>query len=183
MNTTNTTAWTAVLADESATRALGLQLAVVMERGEVLALCGPLAAGKTTFCQGLARGLGVPEEVAVRSPSFTLCNEYEGRLPVFHLDLYRLGSEDEAEVLGFRERVGTEGVSVVEWADLFPDLFPLHTVWIQLEHLGARRQVTIWPGNSELAATLPSFTLPSAGGDEQWKAQPRPMPWECSSSP
>ncbi|HCP46568.1 MAG TPA: tRNA (adenosine(37)-N6)-threonylcarbamoyltransferase complex ATPase subunit type 1 TsaE [Deltaproteobacteria bacterium] len=173
-------AWTTTLSDDQATRALGAQVAQVVGEGEVLGLCGPLAAGKTTFCQGLARGLGVPEEVAVRSPTFTLCNEYSGRLPIFHLDLYRLGSEDEAEVLGFRERVGTVGVSVVEWADLFPDLFPLHTVWIQLEHLGARRQVTIWPGNSHLAAILPTLSLPNPGGHEPWTEQSRPMPWECS---
>jgi len=179
----STAAWTAVLVDEGATRSLGAQLAAAVTQGEVIALCGPLAAGKTTFCQGLARGLGVPDETAVRSPTFTLCNEYAGRLPLLHLDLYRLGSEDEAEVLGFRERVGTEGVSVVEWADRFPNLFPLHTVWIQLEHLGARRQVTIWPGNSDLATTLPSLTLPTAGGDEQWTTDSRPLPWECSSSP
>ncbi len=116
------------LADDPATRALGEGLARALDEGDVVALVGPLGAGKTTLAQGFAKGLDVPPGVRVRSPTFTLCNEVRGRRLMLHLDLYRLGSEDEAEALGFRERVGHEGVALVEWADRFPDLLPLQQI-------------------------------------------------------
>uniref|UniRef100_A0A832I4W0 tRNA threonylcarbamoyladenosine biosynthesis protein TsaE n=1 Tax=Eiseniibacteriota bacterium TaxID=2212470 RepID=A0A832I4W0_UNCEI len=98
------------------TEALGAALAPALEPGDVVALCGPLGAGKTRFVAGLARGLAVAARV--RSPSFTLVNEYRGRIALFHLDLYRLEGAD-AEGLGLEE-YAERGALVVEWGDKLP---------------------------------------------------------------
>ena len=103
-------------ASPEATERLGEALAGSLAAGDVLLLVGPLGAGKTCLVAGLARGLGCPGRV--RSPSFTLVNEYEGRLPLFHLDLYRLQGP-EAEALGLEERL-ERGVLAVEWGERLP---------------------------------------------------------------
>lgn len=103
------------LADAAATRDLGRRLAGALRPGDVIYLDGPLGAGKTTFVQGLARGLGVSEAVA--SPTFTLINEYAGRLPVFHWDLYRLPAPADVRELGWDDYLAREGVILVEWAE------------------------------------------------------------------
>lgn len=153
-------AWTAELVDAQATHELGEALGASLPEGSVLALCGPLGAGKTTLAQGLARGLGVPPSVRVRSPTFTVCNELAGRVPMLHLDLYRIGDPEEVEDLAAWERAGYEGVTVIEWADLFPELLPETTRWLQLEHDGDRRRVTWWgpappPGPAWEASAAP----------------------------
>lgn len=84
-------------------------------------LCGELGAGKTCLTRGLARGLAVPEAEPVTSPSYTLMNHYHGRLELYHFDLYRLGQVDELYELGFDEYLHGKGVTVVEWADRFPE--------------------------------------------------------------
>ena len=85
---------------EEETEALGARLAVKLEPGAVIAFTGDLGAGKTAFTRGLARGLGIPDRVT--SPTFTIVNEYEGgRLPLFHFDMYRLGSADELFDIGW----------------------------------------------------------------------------------
>ena len=85
---------------------------------------GELGAGKTTFVKGLAAGLGVPDEAAVCSPSYTLVNEYGGRIPLFHFDLYRLEGADDIHELGYEEYLEGEGVCVMEWSDIAPGLLP-----------------------------------------------------------
>jgi len=103
-------------------------LARALQRGEILALCGDLGAGKTQFVKGIAAGVGYTGEVT--SPTFTLIHEYLGaRLPVYHFDFYRLESEEEALRLGLEEYLAGDGVSVIEWADKFPKLLPAHTRW------------------------------------------------------
>ena len=90
-----------------------------------IALAGDLGAGKTTFTQGFAKGLEVPDDYYVTSPTYNIINEYPGRLPLFHLDLYRLGSADELEYLGLDDIISTQGVMIVEWPELLeerPDL-------------------------------------------------------------
>ncbi|QJA06462.1 tRNA (adenosine(37)-N6)-threonylcarbamoyltransferase complex ATPase subunit type 1 TsaE [Thermosulfurimonas marina] len=101
------------------TRALAEALAQRLSAGDLVALIGDLGSGKTTFVQGLARGLGVPPEIYVTSPSFTLVNEYPGRVPLFHVDLYRI-SPEEVEDLGLSEML-SQGVVVVEWAERLPE--------------------------------------------------------------
>jgi tRNA threonylcarbamoyladenosine biosynthesis protein TsaE len=91
--------------------------------GDVIALIGPLGSGKTTFAQGLARGLGVPEKRHVASPSFSLVNEHEGRVPFVHADLYRIKAAVELAELGLEEAFD-RAVTAVEWADRFPSCLP-----------------------------------------------------------
>jgi tRNA threonylcarbamoyladenosine biosynthesis protein TsaE len=99
----------------AATRALAARLAEVAQPGDRLALLGPLGAGKTEFAKGFAAGLGVTE--TVNSPSFTLMAEYAGRLPLYHLDLYRLSGAAEAIDGGLLDEREAEGVTLIEWAD------------------------------------------------------------------
>ncbi len=111
----------------------GRTQATVQRRGDVLALCGDLGAGKTHFVKGLAAGLG--SEIAVTSPTFTLIHEYAGgRLPLYHFDFYRLEEEDEALKIGLDEYLDGDGVCVIEWADKFPALLPAHTRWYRFTH-------------------------------------------------
>jgi tRNA threonylcarbamoyladenosine biosynthesis protein TsaE len=117
-------------ADAAATRALGESVGRHLADGAVLALVGPLGAGKTHFAAGVVRGLGVPEDSA--SPSFAIAHEYTGGpLPVFHYDFYRLDAVDELLTIGFDEALGV-GVTIVEWADKFPGVFPAGTIWLEI---------------------------------------------------
>jgi len=86
----------------------------------VFSLIGDFGSGKTMFVQGLARGLGVPDDYYVTSPSFTLINEYPGRLPLFHIDLYRLEAVPDLDDLGLVDVLKSDGVAAVEWADKLP---------------------------------------------------------------
>ena len=114
------------------TAALGERLARAAAAGEVWALVGDLGAGKTHFVQGVAAGLGAP--AGVTSPTFTLVHEYTGgRLPLFHFDLYRLRSAEEALQLGWEEYLDAGGLVVVEWADKFPALLPPAARWFHFE--------------------------------------------------
>jgi tRNA threonylcarbamoyladenosine biosynthesis protein TsaE len=100
------------------TQALGRELGRLIHAGCAIGLTGDLAAGKTTFVQGLARGLDVPERFPITSPTYTLVNDYPGRLPLFHLDLYRLSSPEELDDIGFDDITSLEAVVVVEWPGL-----------------------------------------------------------------
>ncbi len=98
------------------TRALGRTLAQALQGGAVVAFTGDLGAGKTAFVSGMAEGLGIEERVT--SPTFTIVNEYEGgRLPLFHFDMYRLGSADELFHIGWEEYLARNGVCAVEWSE------------------------------------------------------------------
>jgi len=117
-----------VTKNEEETRQLGVRLAELLQPGDVLALEGDLGAGKTTLAQGVARGLGVKE--TVDSPTFTIIKEYHGRLPFYHMDVYRLESPDED--LGWDEFFFGDGVTLVEWAGRIEELLPDHTVRITI---------------------------------------------------
>jgi tRNA threonylcarbamoyladenosine biosynthesis protein TsaE len=99
---------------------LGRALGKLLHGGEIVGLIGELGTGKTCFVRGMAEGLDVDSRVWIRSPTFTLINEYLGRVPVFHIDLYRIGSREELEGLNLREYLYSEGVSVIEWFDHLP---------------------------------------------------------------
>ena len=173
---------TALLPSHAATQDFGARLGATCRVGDVLALCGPLSAGKTTLAQGLARGLDVPPEQRVRSPTFALCNEYLGQFPVLHIDLYRMNGADEAEDLGFRERVGSEGVSIVEWADRFPEIMPLHSLWLRLDHHGDQRRLSVWLGSEHPSAAHWAERLPAPGRELKWDETTALPPWEQPSS-
>jgi tRNA threonylcarbamoyladenosine biosynthesis protein TsaE len=105
-----------------ATHRLGRSLGPHLAPGDVIALAGTLGAGKTVFAQGVAAGLGV--EVGVTSPTFTLINEYAGRIPLYHVDLYRLAGPVDAGAIGLEEYLGGDGVALVEWPERAPALLP-----------------------------------------------------------
>ena len=110
----------------------GRSLGALLEKGMVVALNGELGAGKTTLVKAIAAELGIPRE-DVRSPSYTLINEYEGRLPVYHFDLYRLIDSSELYDLGYDEYLEGEGISIVEWADAIADALPSEYLSIKIE--------------------------------------------------
>ncbi len=101
---------------------LGELLGKILAKGDVVCLNGDLGAGKTRFAQGVAAGIGVTETVT--SPTFTLINEYHGRLPLYHMDVYRLGGSDEMSDLGYEEYFYGPGVTLVEWAGQVEELLP-----------------------------------------------------------
>ena len=114
------------------TVAYGGRRAQSLHSGDVLALAGDLGAGKTQFVKGLVAGLGSDDEVT--SPTFTLIHEYtRGRLPVYHLDFYRLNHRDELRQLGLEDYFNGEGVCVIEWADRFPEILPAWAEWLWFE--------------------------------------------------
>src|SRR5574342_462514 len=110
------------------TKDFAKRLAGLLKAGDVLALEGDLGAGKTTFTKGLAEGLGITRNV--NSPTFTIIKEYQGRLPLYHMDVYRV--EDAFEDLGFEEYFEGNGVTVVEWAHLIEEQLPQERLTIFL---------------------------------------------------
>ena len=113
------------------TQRIAAALAKVVVPGTVIALEGDLGAGKTHFTQGLARGLGVGE--AVTSPTFNVMSVYDqGRLPLYHFDLYRLEDALELEDIAFYDYVEADGVSCIDWAAKFPEEIPAQALWISI---------------------------------------------------
>jgi tRNA threonylcarbamoyladenosine biosynthesis protein TsaE len=114
------------------TEAIGRQIAKDVDVGSVLALKGELGSGKTQFTKGLVAGLG--SSVAVTSPTFTIVHEYSGgRLPVYHFDFFRLEDRQSVARLGLDDYFFGDGVSVIEWADRFPEFIPEQACWILFE--------------------------------------------------
>ena len=125
------------------TAAAGERLGARLGPGDVVALTGELGAGKTCFVQGLARGLGVT--TAATSPTFVLVNEYRGRVPVHHVDLYRTQSLTELLDLGLEEMLD-DGVTLIEWADRCEALLPARTVRVHIDGVGDEpRRISITP--------------------------------------
>ncbi len=123
-----------VTRDAATTRALAADLAAVAEPGDVLCLSGELGAGKTQFAKGFGLGLGVTDTIV--SPSFVLMAEYAGRLPLFHLDLFRLHDAAEALEDGLLDEREVGGVTVVEWADRLGEALPASRLDIRIEGTG-----------------------------------------------
>lgn len=123
------------------TMSLGRRLAGQLRAGSVVAFRGELGSGKTTMIKGVCAGLGVTE--TVKSPSFVIVTEYAGRLPIFHLDLYRIGSEPEVEGLGLEEYFEAGGVCLVEWAERCESRLPPDAVRVELESVPGGRRIAI----------------------------------------
>ena len=122
------------LENSAATEALGRALGRHVQEGDVICLTGDLGAGKTLLTQGVASALGV-EPAEVTSPTFTIMNIYEGtELEIRHFDLYRLNRPEELEDIGFSEYCGGEGVTLIEWAELFPEELPEEYLQLTLLH-------------------------------------------------
>ena len=119
----------------SQTKKLGKKIAALLKNGDVLALCGDLGTGKTCLSQGLARGLGVDKTVPISSPTYTLVNQYEGDTTVYHLDLYRIKSDDEFYLSGLDEFLNDKAVTIIEWADKHTEVLPDESIWIHLSFI------------------------------------------------
>lgn len=129
------------------TQALARRLGEIARPGMLLLLEGPLGAGKTSFVQGLARGLEITD--TVNSPTFTLLKEYHGRLPLFHFDLYRLGAPEELWELGFEEYLTAGGVCAVEWGERALPLLPQDYLHIRLDYAGETQRSLSFFGAGE----------------------------------
>ena len=114
------------------TQSLGEKIGQRAKKGQIFCLSGDLGVGKTVFTRGFAQGLLV-EDKYITSPTFTIVNEYQGRLPFYHFDVYRISSLEEMDDTGYEEFFFGEGVSLVEWAELIEELIPKDAVWITIE--------------------------------------------------
>jgi tRNA threonylcarbamoyladenosine biosynthesis protein TsaE len=104
--------------------------------GDIVALVGELGAGKTQFIKGLAAGVGIGSLTYISSPSFTLIREHPGKIPFYHMDLFRLGGEKEAEELGLEDYFQGGGITAIEWADKIPSLLPKERLLIHIAYTG-----------------------------------------------
>ena len=130
--------------NEEETEAIGEALAVRLLPGAVIACRGDLGAGKTAFTRGLARGLGY--EGRVTSPTFTIVNEYEGKIPLFHFDMYRLGDEDGLFDIGWEDYLARKGVCAVEWSERIAGALPPETIKVTISRCPGNddwRKITI----------------------------------------
>ena len=128
---------------ESAEQTIGLgeKIGSFLRPGDVIALQGTLAAGKTTITKGIARTLGITEDIT--SPTFTLISVYEGRLPLYHMDVYRLEGSADFSDLGAEEMLYGNGICVIEWSEKIMDELPSRTIIIKLSAENEKRTVTI----------------------------------------
>ncbi len=141
------------------TRHLGARLAAVLGPGDVIALQGELGSGKTQFVKGLARGLGIPE--SVHSPTFILANEYRsGRLPLFHVDAYRVANAGEAIGFGLDDYLNDVGLTAIEWAERIQAALPAELLWIEFRHLNEKeRAISIQARGRHYEQLLEEFAL------------------------
>ena len=132
------------------TIALGRKIGGALKGGEIIAMQGTLAAGKTTMTKGIAESLGVADTIT--SPTFCLISEYEGRLPLYHMDVYRLDGGEDFINLGVEDMMYGNGVSIIEWSEKVMDELPRETIIIRIEPKegSTERTITIenWPHGS-----------------------------------
>ena len=132
--------WTIVTTSPRQSQNLGRNLGKLVQGGEIIGLVGELGAGKTCFVRGFAQGIEVSADAWVRSPTFTLINEYSGRLPVYHIDLYRVGKQAELDSLNLREYLYGDGVSLIEWFEFLPAHEVDEYLELRIAHGGGNRR-------------------------------------------
>jgi tRNA threonylcarbamoyladenosine biosynthesis protein TsaE len=138
--------WSVLTRSPRQTMGWGSRLGKLLEGGEIIALIGELGAGKTCFVRGVTQGLEVGKDAWIRSPSFTLINEYHGRLPVYHIDLYRVETRSQLEGLNLREYLYSNGVSLIEWFEHLPPDEADEYLEVRVAYIdGSRRQLTFSP--------------------------------------
>lgn len=132
------------------TEKFGRILGKIVTPGDVITLKGSLGSGKTTLTQAIARGLGVDPRIYVTSPTFSLLHEYQGRIPLYHMDLYRLAGEDAIESLGFTEYFFDNGVTVIEWPERLGSLMPDERLDVELIISGETCRTANLKGHGDL---------------------------------
>jgi tRNA threonylcarbamoyladenosine biosynthesis protein TsaE len=153
---------------EAGTAALGAALGERLRAGDVLGLVGPLGAGKTSFVRGLARGLGVSGRDPVVSPTFTLVQEYQGRLVLRHMDAYRLSDAQAFEDVARDALAEGDGVVAVEWADRVREALPEETLWLELRPRSRNVREVLWSTTSQALAEI---MIATAGGSDRTRAR------------
>jgi tRNA threonylcarbamoyladenosine biosynthesis protein TsaE len=137
--------------DPSETFQIGRLIGETLKEGAIVALIGELGAGKTGLTQGIARGLGVEEGYQITSPTFTLINEYPGRLHLVHLDVYRLSGSPDLSDLGYEEFFFSKSVTVIEWAERIQEVLPDKTIFIKMTYLDQnRRRIELSGGEAQI---------------------------------
>lgn len=121
---------TVVCRTEQEMEELGRKMGLEFKGGEVISLRGSLGAGKTVFARGVARSLNINE--AIVSPTFTLLQQYNGRLTMYHMDLYRISTEEDFMMIGGEDMLYSNGVCLIEWSEVIEDMLPPNTVFIQI---------------------------------------------------
>lgn len=160
------------------TRRIGARLAALLGPGDLVLLEGSFGAGKTTFTQGLARGLGVDADY-VTSPTFTLINEYRGQVPLYHVDLYRLDTVQQAADLGLLDYIEGDGVTVIEWPERAAGLLPAEHLLVTLSHLAeTKRSLRFHAAGAHYADLLEQFRSQAfaPGALPDGPPAPRPSP-------
>ena len=110
---------------------LGNRFGKLAKPGMVISLRGSLGAGKTVFARGVARSLGIEE--AIVSPTFTLVQEYDGKLPMYHMDLYRITSQEDFEMIGGEDMLYSNGICLIEWSEVINEMLPKDTIFINIK--------------------------------------------------
>ncbi|MGA3057355.1 MAG: tRNA (adenosine(37)-N6)-threonylcarbamoyltransferase complex ATPase subunit type 1 TsaE [Candidatus Limnocylindrales bacterium] len=156
---------TLVTRDPADTRALAAELAVAARPGDLISLIGELGAGKTQFAKGFGAGLGIEETIV--SPSFVLMAEYRGRLPLFHIDLYRLADAAEALAGGLVDERQAEGVTLIEWAERMADAMPAERLEVLIHGTGDDpRRIELRAGGAGYARYLAAMPKTAEAGDD-----------------
>jgi tRNA threonylcarbamoyladenosine biosynthesis protein TsaE len=134
---------------EGQTKTCGKKLAQLLEIGDIVGLSGELGTGKTSFARGVAEGLGVGSNAWIRSPTFTLINEYHGCLPVYHIDLYRVSTAGQQQGLDLREYLYGDGVCLVEWFEYLPASETGEFLEVDFAHRGGNRRTLTFTAHGE----------------------------------
>ena len=122
------------------TQSIGRIIGENLSQGDIVALVGELGSGKTCITQGIARGIGVPEEYHITSPTFTLINEYPGRISLYHVDIYRLSGSRDLENMGYEEYFYCDGITVIEWAEKIKEILPEECFYVYLKYLDENKR-------------------------------------------
>ncbi len=155
MTRQSTSKHTVIIKDDQGTMEFGHQLGASLAPGDVVGLCGDLGAGKTTLTRAIARGAGVPPEMPVNSPTFTILNLYDGaQIRICHLDLYRLVDSQELEGIGLQDLLDERTALVVEWFELFPEAFDADRLQISLERTGEESRLFHLDASGEVSNEL-----------------------------
>lgn len=120
--------------NENETYNIGIKIGKQLKAGDILSLNGDLGAGKTYLTKGIAKGLGIKDYIT--SPTFTILNEYKGRIPLYHFDVYRINDVEEMYEIGFEEYLYGNGVCVIEWGNIVEEILPKDIINIKIKNLG-----------------------------------------------